>query len=64
MQASMKYRKSFWFYLKTPIFLVADILGIMSHNDKANIVDGFFVAADEFDKIDKRLKRLERRLKK
>jgi len=61
---SVELKKGFWYYIKFPIYIITDLLGIMNHYDKngqfkfnTEILDRQNSLAVRIDKLEKEAKK-------
>lgn len=57
------WKRGFRFWIRFPVYFVADVLGIMSHWDKYNGLKWTVEVCNKLEELDKKIEALEKRWK-
>ena len=53
-------KRGLWFWIKYPIYIITDLLGIMNHFDRWNFIRLFIRLIEKQTKLEKRIEKLEK----
>ena len=57
------WKRGFWFYVKFPLYIIYQMMGIASTYDRYNVFKWTVVSCNKFTELEERLEKLEKKRK-